>query len=60
MMLATIVLLYVVLIRVYNMDKKLLMYACGVFLILYAMLFVGSYTQSGGVDPQMALLLILI
>jgi len=60
MMLATIVLLYVILIRIYNMDKKLLMYACGVFLILYALLFLGSYFQTGGVDPQMALLLILL
>ena len=59
-MIATIVMLYVVLIKVYDFDKKILLYACAMFAVLYALLFAGSYTQTGGVDPQMALLLILL
>ena len=59
-MIATVILLYFVLMKYYKADKEMLFTLIGVFTIIYSAILVTYSLLSGGFDGPLAIILLII
>lgn len=59
-MIATIILLYFVMMKYYKVDKEMLFTLIGVFTILYTSILLTYSFLSGGFDGWLAIILLII
>jgi hypothetical protein len=59
-MIATIILLYFVLMKYYKADKEMLLTLCGIFFVLYSSILLTYSFLTGGFDRGLAIILLII
>jgi hypothetical protein len=59
-MIATVILLYFVLMKYYKADKEMLFTLIGVFTIIYTSILITYSLLSGGFDQGLAIILLII
>jgi len=59
-MIATMVLLYFILIKYYKVDKELLFTLIVVFAVIYSVILASYSMLASDFDPQLALLLLIV